>query len=281
MWHGVHTAIVTPFRGGELDLEAWRRLLARQLDAGVHGVVVTGTTGESPTVGADERDLLLTTALELGRGRAAITMGVGTNDTRSTVRNARRAGELGADAGLLVLPYYNRPSFAGLKAHVAAACETGLPIIVYHVPTRTGQRLSPEQLAELCSAPGVVACKEATGEMIYAQDFLARSPVPLLSGDDFTWLPALSIGGMGVISVLSNVAPELTVQVWEAWQRGEVRAAAALHARLYPVVKYLFGDASPGPCKAMLAAMELCSDEVRAPLAASKPPPDDLLDGLA
>lgn len=281
MWHGVHTAIVTPFRGGELDLDAWGRLLQRQLDAGVHGVVVTGTTGESPTVGADERDRLLAAALERGRGKAAITMGVGTNDTRSTVRNARRAAELGADAGLLVLPYYNRPSFAGLRAHVAAACETGLPMIVYHVPTRTGQRLGPEQLAELCSTPGVVACKEATGEMIYAQDFLARSPVPLLSGDDFTWLPALSIGGMGVISVLSNVAPELTVQVWEAWQRGEVRAAAALHARLYPVVKYLFGDASPGPCKAMLAAMELCTDEVRAPLAASQPPPEDLLDGLA
>jgi 4-hydroxy-tetrahydrodipicolinate synthase len=280
-WEGVHTAIVTPFRDGALDLGAWERLVGRQLDAGVQGIVVCGTTGESPTVDATEREQLLRTALTLGGARAAITMGVGTNDTRSTVENARRASDLGAHAGLLVLPYYNRPSFAGLRLHVAAACETGLPMIVYHVPTRTGQRLAPEQLAELCASPGVVACKEATGEMIYAQEFLARSVVPMLSGDDFTWLPALSIGAAGVISVLSNVAPELTVQVWQAHRRGDGKTAAILHSRLYPVVRYLFGDASPGPCKAMLAAMELCGAEVRLPLAPSAPPPAELVEGLA
>lgn len=281
MWRGVHTALVTPWDGENLDTHAWRSLLVRQAEAGVDGVVVAGTTGESPTLSQDERAVMLTTALETVGSRLRVTMGVGTNVTRSSVANVVAAQGLGAHAGMLVLPYYNKPSPAGLRAHVAATAEPGLPLIVYHVPGRTGQRLSPELLGELCSIPGVVACKEATGDITFGQDLMRRCPAPILSGDDFTWLPLLSVGGAGVISVLSNVAPALTVQVWEAWQRRDTHLAAVLHARLYPVVQYLFSESSPGPCKALLAAMDLCRPDTRLPLVASPPPPADLVEGLA
>lgn len=279
MWHGVHTALVTPFRGEELDLVAWRALVRRQWDAGVHGVVVSGTTGESPTLSADERDTLLKIALEESAG--PVQIGVGTNDTRSTVANVRRGLALGAHAGLLVLPYYNKPAPDGLLAHVRAAAAPGLPLVVYHVPGRTGQRVPPELLAELCAVPGVVACKEATGDLLYGQELLLRTTRAVLSGDDFTWLPLLSVGGAGVISVLSNIAPRDTAGVWDAWRAGDTALATARHLRLYPLVRWLFAAPSPGPCKAALAMMGLCSAECRLPMTAAAPPPAGLLEGLS
>ncbi len=281
-FEGVHTALVTPFLPDEgLDVAAFRALVRRQVEAGVHGLVVAGTTGESPTLDAAERSVLLAIAREEARGAdVRVTMGVGTNVTRSTVANCVRARDEGADAGLLVLPYYNKPTPAGLRAHVRAACDTGLPIVVYHVPGRTGQRLAPDLLAELCNIPGVVACKEATGDLTYGQDVMLRTPVPVLSGDDFTWLPHLSVGGLGVISVLSNLAPRDTVGVWDAWRSGDTALAAARHRRLYPLVHWLFAASNPVPAKAGLAAMGLCAATCRLPLTAGEPPPAGLVDGL-
>jgi len=273
--------MVTPFRDGAVDRAAWRTLLERQADAGVHGVVVAGTTGESPALEDAERADLLGAALETVGGRMRVTMGVGTNVTRSTVANAEAARRAGAHAAMVVLPYYNKPTPAGLRAHVRAVAEVGLPLVVYHVPGRTGQRLAPELLGELCSIPGVEACKEATGDLTYGQDLLACCPAAVLSGDDFTWLPLLSVGGAGVISVLSNVAPALTVKVYEAWARGDTRTARLTHERLYPIVRFLFAESNPVPCKMMLAAMELCGSEMRLPLVEGRVPPDDLLEGLA
>lgn len=281
MWTGVHTALVTPFAGDRVDLPAFRALVRRQLEGGVHGLVVAGTTGESPTVDGPERDALLAAALEEAAGAVPVTMGVGTNDTRSSVANARLAKERGADAGLLVLPYYNKPTPDGLRAHVRAVAETGLPQIVYHVPGRTGQRLSPELLAELCAIDGVVACKEATGDLIYGQDLLLLTGKPVLSGDDFTWLPLLSVGGAGVISVLSNVAPRDTVAVYEAWKAEDTKLAAERHLRLYPLVRWLFAQTNPVPAKAALAALGLCRPDCRLPLTAGSPPPAGLLEGIA
>jgi len=282
-WSGVHTAVVTPFADDRLDLEAWEGTLARQARARVHGVVVAGTTGESPTLDVEERDTLLADALAvLGslHPECRVTMGVGTNDTSSTVRNVERAKQLGAHAGLLVLPYYNKPNFPGLRAHVRAACAPGLPIIVYHVPGRTGQRLNPTELAVLCEIEGVVAVKEATGDLIYDQDFMQRSACPVLSGDDFTWMPLLAVGGAGVISVLSNVAPRRTVAIWDAWQRGDVAAARAEHAALYPIVRYLFTEPNPVPVKMMMGEMGLCRSELRLPLAPGALPDEALLPDL-
>jgi 4-hydroxy-tetrahydrodipicolinate synthase len=279
-WEGVHTALVTPFRGDVVDADAFRALVRRQVDGGVQGLVVVGTTGESPTLDEGEKDALLAIAREEARG-AIVTMGVGTNDTRSTVANTRRAKEQGADAGLLVLPYYNKPNADGLRAHVRAAAAVGLPLVVYHVPGRTAQRLAPQLLGELCEIDGVVACKEATGDVAYGQDLMLATGRPVLSGDDFTWLPLLSVGGTGVISVLSNVAPRDTVEVWRAWQRGDVARAADTHRKLYPLVRWLFAEVNPVPVKAALAAMGLCSPACRLPLAAGSPPPAGLLEGLA
>lgn len=281
VWEGVHTALITPFADGRLDLDAWEALLARQLRGRVQGLVVNGTTGESPTLEPEEVELLLRETVAMARGQAVITLGVGTNNTRSTVANVVRAREGGADAGLLVLPYYNKPNLAGLRAHVRAAAEPGLPIVVYHVPGRTGQRLNATELAVLCEIEGVVAVKEATGDVAYGQEFMLRSRCPVLSGDDFTWMPLLSVGASGVISVLSNVAPRRTVAVWEAWKRGDASAAARGHASLLPVVRYLFAESNPIPVKAMMSEMGLCRNELRLPLAPGTLPDEALLPDLA
>lgn len=278
---GVHTALVTPFQGEELDLAAFERLVLRQLAAGVQGLVVCGTTGETPTLSGEEWETLVRKTVAFGKGRALVTAGVGTNATRSTVANVARAKELGVDAGLLVLPYYNKPTPSGLRAHVRAAAEVGLPLIVYHVPGRTGQRVAPALLAELCNVQGVIGCKEATGDLSYGQDLMLSTAVPVLSGDDFTWLPLLSVGGTGVISVLSNLAPADTVAVWNAWKRGDVATAASIHRRLYPLVRYLFDETNPVPAKAALAAMGLCSADCRLPLVAGKAPDAALIQGIA
>jgi 4-hydroxy-tetrahydrodipicolinate synthase len=280
-WEGVHTALITPFADGRLDLDAWEALLARQLRGRVHGLVVNGTTGESPTLESDEVALLLRETVAMARGKAVITLGVGTNSTRSTVANVERAREGGADAGLLVLPYYNKPNLSGLRAHVRAAAQPGLPLVVYHVPGRTGQRLNPTELAVLCEIEGVVAVKEATGDVGYGQEFMLRSRCPVLSGDDFTWMPLLSVGASGVISVLSNVAPRRTVAVWEAWKRGDAAEAAREHASLFPVVRYLFAESNPIPVKAMMSEMGLCRNELRLPLAPGTLPDEALLPDLA
>lgn len=280
-WEGVHTALVTPFAEGRLDLVAWEGTIARQLRAGVQGLVVAGTTGEAPTLEEEERDELLREALALAGGSAVVTMGVGTNSTRSTVANVTRAQALGAHAGLLVLPYYNKPPLTGLRAHVRAACEPGLPLVVYHVPGRTAQRLNPTELAVLCEIEGVVAVKEATGDVAYGQEFMARSQKPVLSGDDFTWMPLLAVGATGVISVLSNVAPRRTVAVWQAFTRGDLATAAREHAALLPVVRYLFAETNPVPAKTMMAEMGLCTPELRLPLVPGTLPPDALLADLA
>lgn len=284
---GVYTALATPFHtDGELDRVSWRRLCERQIQAGIHGLVVAGTTGESPTLDAAERADLLEATLDLAGDRAHVCMGIGTNNTRSTLANARLAREAGAHSGLLVLPYYNKPTPAGLRLHVEAVADVGLPLIVYHVPGRTGQRLPPDLLAELCAFDGVIACKEATGDVMYGQDFMARLAGrgverAVLSGDDYTWMPLLSVGGAGVISVLSNIAPKRTVAVWDAWQRGDVAAARKEHAALYALVGWLFAESNPVPCKMALAALGLCSATLRLPLVEGSAPPAGLLDGMA
>lgn len=279
-WAGVHTAMVTPFRDDALDMAAFVRLAQRQLDAGVHGLVICGTTGETPTLDASEWEALVREGVRLGKGKALISAGVGSNSTRGTIKNIEAAAKLGVDAGLLVLPYYNKPTPAGLRAHVQAAAAVGLPLIVYHVPGRTGQRVAPELLAELCNVPGVVACKEATGDLSYGQELLLATDRPVLSGDDFTWLPLLSVGGAGVISVLSNVAPADTVGLYDAWRHGDTANATAIHRRLYPLIRYLFAETNPVPCKAALAAMGLCLPDCRLPLTAGKPPTAALIAGV-
>ena len=274
---GVHTALVTPFVNDAVDEAALDTLIERQLRAGVDGLVPCGTTGESVTLEPAEWELVVSRAVALGRGRAFVTAGCGTNSTRSTVKNVERAAALGVNAALIVLPYYNKPNPAGHKAHLQAALEVGLPVVVYHVPGRTGQRLSLSLLTELCGMPGVIACKEATGDLQLGSDLIAATSVSVLSGDDFTWLPLLSVGGRGVISVLSNVDPVRCVALSRAVAEGRWDDARALHHALMPLTRFLFSDSNPVPCKAALASLGLCKNELRLPLAAGTSPTAALL----
>lgn len=276
---GIHTALVTPFaEDGRVDLATFEALCRRQIDAGIHGLVPCGTTGETPTLSLDEWREVVGAAVSVAQGRVPVTAGVGTNDTRETVRRVEEAAKLGVDAGLLVFPYYNKPSPAGLRAHVRAATAVGLPIVLYHVPGRTGQMIPAALLAELADTSGVVGVKEATGDLRYGGDLIAETRTPVLSGDDFTFLPLLSLGGTGCVSVLSNVAPGQTVAVMEAFEAGQHREAAARMRRLWALTTYLFSGPNPTPCKAALAALGLCRADVRLPLAPHEgPSPREML----
>ncbi|MCB9780077.1 MAG: 4-hydroxy-tetrahydrodipicolinate synthase [Alphaproteobacteria bacterium] len=290
---GVFTALVTPFAAdGSVDLVAFRALCDRQLAAGIAGLVPCGTTGETPTLTADEWAACVTTAVDAAVDHAAATgrrtpviAGVGSNSTVGTVATTERALALGADAGLLVFPYYNKPNPAGHIAHVDAAAAVGLPLVLYHVPGRTGQRLPAAQVATLCARPGVVAVKEATGDVAYGidlvEDLETRAPhVTVLSGDDFTFAPLVAMGAHGVISVVSNLAPAMTVRWCDAANTGDIATLRALRQRLQPVVRYLFADSNPAPAKAAMAQLGLCRADVRLPLAEGAPAPAGLLEGL-
>jgi len=282
---GVFTALVTPFKNGEVSLEQYRALCQRQVDAHVAGLVPCGTTGETPTLTPAEWASLVSCAVSVAGGRVPVIAGCGTNSTPSTVANIDKAAALGADAALVVFPYYNKPNPAGLLAHVQAACAVGLPVVLYHVPGRTGQRLGAAQLETLCRVPGVCALKEATGDVALGIDVVQRlqdTDVRILSGDDFTFAPLVAMGGDGVISVISNVAPALTVQWFNAADSGDVVTLRRLSGQLMPIVRALFDDVNPAPAKAMLAKMGLCENEVRLPLAPTTLTDADVarLDGL-
>lgn len=281
-YEGVHTALVTPFdAAGEVDRQTYRALAERQIAGGVQGLVAVGTTGESPTVTGDEWAGCVQDCLDVSAGRVVVTAGVGTNDTRTTVKKVEHAARLGAHAGLLVFPYYNKPNPQGLRRHVAEATSVGLPLVLYHVPGRTGQTLPAALLAELASMPGVIAVKEATGDLKYGGDLMRRTATAVLSGDDFTFLPLLSIGAVGVISVISNVAPAHTVAIWEAHRAGRVAEAAEGMRALWDLCAFLFSDSNPVPCKAALATLGLCRFDVRLPLGPyDGPTPRPLLEAL-
>jgi 4-hydroxy-tetrahydrodipicolinate synthase len=265
---GIHTAIVTPFDSkGGVDVSALERLIERQIAGGVQGIVACGTTGETPTLTGDEWALVVSTTMRAVAGRVMVTAGVGTNATASTVDNIRKAKALGVDAGLLVTPYYNKPNPAGIKAHVETACLEGLPLVLYHVPGRTGQRLPAAQLADLTNVSGILALKEATGDVGFGAAVISQTSKPVLSGDDFSYLGLVAVGGAGCISVVSNVDPARTVQVFDAYKTGDVETAQRVMMEILPLVTWLFSDSNPVPCKAALAELGLCGPAPRAPLA--------------
>jgi 4-hydroxy-tetrahydrodipicolinate synthase len=266
---GVLTALVTPFRAGAVDLARYRGLVERQLAAGIAGLVPCGTTAETPTLSDDEWTQLVRAAVELAKGRVPVVAGCGSNSTSKTVAQIEAAKALGADAALVVFPYYTKPNAAGHRGHVDACAATGLPIVLYHVPGRTGQLLPVELLAELCNRPGVVGVKEATGDVTYGLRFRELCNTAFLSGDDFTFAPLVCMGAAGVISVLSNVAPALTVRWYDAAAKGDLAELRRLNGKLFPLVCALFVETNPVGVKAMMAQMGLLENELRLPLAPS------------
>ncbi len=271
MFRGAYTALITPMRDGLVDEAALAALVERQIAGGVHGLVPCGTTGEASTLSHDEHLRVVAITVERARGRVPVLAGAGANDTHKAIELALACKRLGAAGTLQVTPYYNKPTQAGLVAHFSAIAErSGLPVVVYNVPGRTGCDLLPETVAELARHPGIVGIKEATGDMNRAarlRELLAeRRDFDLLSGDDFTVFPFLALGGHGVISVTSNIAPEWVAHLCDAAAAGQWDHARALHDRHYPLARALFTVSNPIPVKAAAALLGLCGPELRLPL---------------
>lgn len=264
---GVHTAIVTPFINGMVDMLSYIKLLEIQLSSRVSGVVVLGTTGEAPTVNAKERDALITESVKILKGRKTVTVGCGGNDTASVCKKVKRAAELGADFVLVVTPYYNKPSQRGLLRHfITVADASDVPVVVYNVPSRTGVDISAETLSVLASHPNIVACKEASSDIKSVTDKLAPANIDVFCGCDELLPPFLSLGAKGAVSVCSNTDPDRTCEIFNRYGKGDTNGAKDAFYALYPYLKALGCDTNPVPVKAVMAAMGLISDEVRAPL---------------
>lgn len=281
MFEGCITALVTPFKGSGLDVAGFRRNVRFQVKSGVAGVLVAGSTGESPALTDAEKARVLAAALAEANGRVKVLAGVGTNETTRSVRAARDAERLGADALLAVAPYYNKPTQEGLYLHFRAIADAvGVPVIVYNIPGRCGVNILPatlERLAHACA--NVVAVKEASGNLDQMSEIAVRcgGRLTLLSGDDGLTLPILAIGGKGVISVASNVVPVEVSRLVDHYLSGEVAPAADLHCRLYPLFKALFVETNPIPVKAAMAMLGMAAGVPRLPLT---PATDATRDGL-
>jgi 4-hydroxy-tetrahydrodipicolinate synthase len=272
---GVYTALVTPFRQGQFDEKAFARLLEEQIAAGVDGVVPVGTTGESPTLDMDEHLRVIELTAQVVKGRVKVFAGTGSNSTNEALYLTQQAEKRGVDGFLVVSPYYNKPSQAGILAHYGALAKaTRLPIITYTVPGRTGGEIGVETMAQLAAAhKNIVAIKEAGGSIERFSQLRQVLPenVSILSGDDSMTLPALAVGGCGVISVASNLIPLEVVAMVRAFRDGKAAEAEKIHRRCYPLFRDLFIEANPVPVKTALARQGWMTDEVRLPLVGLQP----------
>lgn len=268
-FRGAITALITPFRDGAVDEAAFVALIERQIAAGIHGLVPAGTTGETSTLSHDEHKRVVELCVQTARGRVPVIAGAGSNATREAIDLARHAKAVGADAVLVVAPYYNRPSQDGLYQHYAAINDAvQIPVITYNVPGRTVVDISNETLERLAKLPNIVGIKDATGDLtrISIQRLTCGPEWVLLSGDDPTGLGYIAHGGVGCISVTSNVAPESVAAFYNAALARDWDTALYLQDRLIRLHKALFLDASPAPTKFAMARLGLCSDEVRLPI---------------
>ena len=274
-WTGVGTALVTPFKkDGSLDEAAVRRLVRRQIDAGIHFLSPCGTTGEAPTLSAEEKVRVVELVATEAGGRVPVLAGAGGYDTREVIHLMRQMEKAGANGFLSVTPYYNKPTPEGLFQHYQALAEsTSLPLVVYNVPGRTGVNVDPATLVRISELPNIVAVKEASGNVSQMCEICAsvRRDFIVLSGDDALTLPLMAVGGHGIISVASNEAPAEMVQMVEFAERGDFAAARKLHTFLMPLMQVNFIEANPGPAKAAMAAMGLLEEVYRLPMVSPKP----------
>ena len=260
MFHGTITALLTPFKNGTIDEEAYRAHIEWQLEQGVNGVVPCGTTGESA----------IRICIDQVKGRVPVIAGAGSNNTTEAISLTRFAKKAGADAALLISPYYNKPTQEGIFQHFKAINdEVALPMFVYNVPGRTGSNVLPATQARMArELEHVIGCKEATANLVQVSNILEQCPEDyiLLSGDDFTVLPTYAVGGKGVISVTANVLPDLMSALTAACERGDYEEARRLHFKLEPMNRAMFVESNPIPCKTALSLMGRMSSEVRLPL---------------
>jgi 4-hydroxy-tetrahydrodipicolinate synthase len=269
MFSGTFTALVTPFRNGEVDVEALEGMVEFQIQHGVSGLVPCGTTGETPAMSEAEDRVVVETVMRVADGRVPVIAGTGSNSTDMAIKYTKMAEEVGADGSLQVAPYYNKPTQEGLYRHFAAIAEsTDLPLVLYNIPGRTGVTISAETMARLAEIPNVVGVKDSTLSMNMISDVisLCGEEFDVLSGDDPMTLPLIALGGRGVISVASNVAPGAVSDMVRALLEGDWERGRELHYELLPLFRALFAETNPIPVKTAASLLGLCSDEMRLPL---------------
>ena len=270
VFKGIGTALITPMTPeGKIDYAAMERLVQRQLEAGIDALIVCATTGEAPTLQDDEHIEIIRFVADLAQGKTPIVAGTGSNYTDHAVEMSIKARDAGANGLLCVTPYYNKCTQRGLvESFTKIADATELPMIVYNVPGRTGVNIQPATYAKLAEHPRIVGIKEANGDISSVVDTMARcgDKIDMYSGNDAQIVPILSMGGIGCISVLSNLLPAQTREICTRWFAGDVAGAAALQLRYKPLVDALFSEVNPIPAKAAMAAMGMCGETARLPL---------------
>ena len=257
-FQGAYVAIVTPFKDNEVDVDGLKRLIEFQIEGGTHGIVPCGTTGESATLSHEEHHLVVEETIKAVRGRVPVMAGTGSNSTTETIDLTRHAKKAGAAGCLIITPYYNKPSQEGLYQHFKAVAKAvDIPIIMYNVPSRTGVNMLPATVARCAAIPNIVGIKEATGDLTQISEVIRLCPKDfiVLSGDDFTALATTAIGGRGVISVTSNVAPRDMAKMMDAALAGRLDEARALHYKMVPLMQAMFFETNPVPAKTSLELM--------------------------
>ena len=269
MFEGCLTALITPFRNGVVDTKALEALVEEQIAAGIDGLVPCGSTGESATLSHDEHEEVIREVIRVARRRVPVIAGTGSNSTAEAIRLTKAAEAAGADGALLISPYYNKPTQDGIVRHYAAVAEaTRLPLIAYNIQGRTASNITPETMVRLSRIPRLVGVKEASGSMAQVMDILGLCgpDFAVWSGDDGVTLPIMAAGGIGVISVASNLVPGWMLELTAAMRAGDLPHARRAQARLLPLFRHLFIEVNPIPIKAAMAMAGKCTDEMRLPL---------------
>ena len=277
-FHGAITALVTPFRHGKVDEKALVKLVRRQIEAGIEGLVPVGTTGESPTLSFKEHERVIEIVVEAADHKVPVIAGTGSNSTDEAISLTRFAKKAGAEGALLVTPYYNKPTQEGMYRHFEAiAKKADIPIILYNIPGRTGVTLTPETVARLSKIPTIVAVKESTGSMDQASHTASLCDITILSGDDSLTLPLLALGAKGVISVIANVLPAEVAALVGAFFAGNLDQARRLHYKMFPLCRALFIETNPIPVKKAVSLLGLCAGNLRLPLCPMRPDNEKIL----
>ena len=266
---GTFVALVTPFKSGKINEEKIRELVRLQIENGTDGIVPCGTTGESPALSEEEKNRVIEIVIEEAKGKALVIAGTGTNNTEKSVKATAQAKEMGADAALVITPYYNKPTQAGLIRHFEAVAEVNLPIMIYNVPGRTSVNILPSTIEKLSKLDQIVAIKEASGDLNQVSEILTRCKdnIKVFSGDDSLFAPILAVGGVGVVSVVANLVPQYLKSLYEAFKSNEIARMQQLHHQLFELCQAMFYETNPGPVKTAMNLMGMDVGELRPPLA--------------
>ncbi|MCH8021059.1 4-hydroxy-tetrahydrodipicolinate synthase [candidate division KSB1 bacterium] len=266
---GTFVALVTPFKNGKINEEKIRELVRLQIENGTDGIVPCGTTGESPALSEEEKNRVIEIVIEEAKGKALVIAGTGTNNTEKSVKATAQAKEMGADAALVITPYYNKPTQAGLIRHFEAVAEVNLPIMIYNVPGRTSVNMLPSTVEKLSKLDQIVAIKEASGDLNQVSEILTtcKDNIKVFSGDDSLFAPILAIGGVGVVSVVANLVPQYLKSLYEAFKSNEIVRMQQLHHQLFELCQAMFYETNPAPVKTAMNLMGMDVGELRPPLA--------------